>query len=128
MTDYLNDRELASIRSDLEYYMVDTCEILQKTNTIDSSGNVVEGFTSSGATACRWVTLEKLEGIFGGQAFERELSKTWYKVYFSHDTDVSPGDILLKDGHHYSIVRTFGDQTYPLVKQAMVVDMEGDIL
>ena len=128
MVAYLNERELASIRGELEGYMDSTCSILVKSNEIDTSGNVLEVHTEIADVPCRWVTLEKLEGIFGGQAFERELNKAWYKVYFAYDAAVEPGNILRKDGHDYSVVRTFGDQTYPLVKQAMVVDMEGDII
>lgn len=125
---YLNERELASIREEILFFLPDQCYVGKKTNSLDASGNVVETFTKGTLQYCRFVTLEKMEGVFGGVAFERELSKTWYKVYFPITVSVDPGDILEKaDGSQFSVVRVFDQQTNPLVQQVMAVDLEGDI-
>lgn len=128
MTNYLNERELTAIRDELLYFLPDQCYVKKKTTSVDDSGNVLETYSGTTPYYCRFITLEKLEGVFGGVAFERELSKTWYKVFFQITVDVNPGDVLENmSGEQFSVVRVFDQQSNPLIKQAMVVDMEGDM-
>jgi len=126
VTGYLTTTELASIRAEANILLPDTCEVYRKTNTRDDYGSVIETFTSLGEVSCRVDPLERTEGIFGGYAFEREASKIWYKFWFQYDEDVQLGDKIVKDSVEYEIVRTFGEQTYAILKQVYVVFVEGD--
>lgn len=126
MTTFLSDSELTQLRADALFLIPDTCQILKKTNSVDSYGGVIETFTAQPAVSCRADPIERTEGIFGGQMFEREGSKAWYKFWFVYNEDVDFGDKILKDGIQFEIVRVFGEQTASLFKQVYAVVVEGD--
>ena len=126
MLGYMSDADLADIRAQADSFMSDTCYVLRKANTTDSAGNVVEGFTQAGPYSCRFAHLERVEGVFGGTGFERELSKIWYTVSLPVGTTVTLGDRLQRGSEIFEILRHYNDETLQIAKRLLVVAIEGD--
>ena len=123
---FINAAELADLRTQAESFMSDSCYLLTKTNSIDASGNMVETLASTGPHSCRFAHLERVEGVFGGVAFEREASKTWYTVSLPTTVTVTRGDKLQKGTAEYEVLRTFNDETLEIATRCLVVSLEGD--
>jgi len=123
----MSSDEITSIRNELGYYMVDSCVVKTKGYTKDAYGNTVEGFTASGTYDCLFTPLERVEGVFGGQGFEREMSKVWYNLTLPYDATIGVGDIIDKSSTEFEVVRVFSEQTNIFSKRAVIVLVEGDI-
>lgn len=123
---YMTAADLADLRAQAEFFMSDECYVLSKSSSIDSYGNVQETFTETGPFACRFAHLERVEGVFGGTAFEREASKIWYTVSLPFGTAVTLGDKLKKGTEEFEIVRHFNDETLEICMRLIVVALEGD--
>lgn len=126
-TNYLTDTELDMIRQEVLFFLPDQCYVQRKTYTKDAYHNSVEDFsTETGPHYCRFAKLDRVEGVFGGQAFEREMSKVWYTVFMKIDVEVDLGDRLKKDSEVYEIVRVYNEHTNQMVKSLIVTFLEGD--
>jgi len=123
---FMSDADLQDIRSQAEGFMSDTCLVLTKNNTIDAAGNMLEVWTETGPFDCRFAHIERVEGTFGGVAFERESSKVWYVVSLPVDVIVQRGQRLNRGGEIFNVLREFNDETITIASRVLVESQEGD--
>ncbi len=102
----LTDAELAQIRADVESLLPDTCDILSKTETIDSAG----GFTTTWAVSsenviCRMDYSSGVEQIAGGGL--KPFTKM--ELYVPYDTTVTNENRVRWNGADYTINNVNGN-------------------
>lgn len=106
MNQGLTDAELAQIRADVESLLPDTCDILSKTETIDSAG----GFTTTWAASaedviCRMDYKSGVEQLAGGGL----RSFTRMEFYVPYDTTVTTENRIRWNGEDYTIESVNGN-------------------
>lgn len=113
----LSAAELASMRSDLEQLLPDTCTILSPTRASDGQGGFTETWgTVTASEACRLDWLNDVE-IIGGAAVQ---VYTGFVLTLPYDATLLTTYRVVHGGNTYAVRGVDNDKSWPIVKRARV--------
>lgn len=108
--------ELAAMRSAINDLLPDTAYILTPTQTVDSQGNPVTSWGTTGTSVCRLDVIQGREMLSGGavQPF------TSHMVSLPYDTTVVSTNRLSIGGTQYNVRSINAGQSWSAVKRVEV--------
>lgn len=116
---YLGTSELASLRSDFEDTLPDTCTIAAVTQTQNVDGTVTPSTSNRGtAIACRMVpaTARTFPGLTAEQVTEGRL----YTLYVAQDQAVAATDAVTVGANEYQVLQTNADESEAPLKAVLL--------